>query len=249
MKFNDRKFPKEYIPRQSKVNLNDLQRTIIDSYSKKEVIESFSFNKKNLEEQVVNENSTITYLAGLGSFPHLFLSGYLFNSGNTSNFEVFDFNRNQKKWYLLEEFGKNAKYILSDKRDSLESKMKTILNDEFNEVGIAIANSFAIENSSIPEHLREHTLFLEPNIGKGLDCCDNKATQALLLTQINEIIGNLSNKKKKIHLFVAARASFCINLGTYYMPRTYSTLVLHSYDNKTQTRNWAIQLENNGELS
>ena len=61
-------------------------------------------------------------------------------------------------------------------------------------------------------------------------------------------MAELSNKKKKIHLFVCARISFCINLGIYYMPRTHGIVVLHNYDNKTKERNWNIIL-NDGELS
>lgn len=248
MEFCDSKFPIKYIPRQSRINLQNLQRGIIDSYSKQEVINSFIYNRQSLKEQVYNKNATTTYIAGLGSFPHLFLSGYLFNSGHQSDVHIFDYNRNKKEWYLLDEFGKTSKYILSNSDETIERKINSLLEQDNDEVGIAIANSFTIEETSIPDELRGHTLFLKPNIGVGLDCCNNKETQASLLEHLTEIMANLSNKKKKIHLFVAARASFCINFGTYYMPHTHSTIILHNYNNKEKERDWNITLDD-GELS
>ena len=248
MEFNDKKFPKQYIPRESQVNLHDVQRNIFNSYSKEDVLISFAYNKKTLQEQVFNKDTSITYLAGLGSFPHLFLSGYLFNSANASNIEIFDYDRDNKEWYIPSEFGDKSKYVLSNKNESLDQQINALLENNFDDVGIAISNSFPIVQDSIPEQLKEHTLFIEPDIGIGLNCCDNKETQASLLNNLTEIIAKLSNKKKKIHLFVSARASFCINLGTYYMPRTHSSFVLHNYNNTDKERDWFILLEN-GEVS
>lgn len=159
-----------------------------------------------------------------------------------------DFNRNTNVWELLKPLGEPSKYKLSNSSESIESKIDDLVKDNFDEVGIAIANTFEIIKESIPDYLQSHTLFIEPEIGQGINIINNKTTQASLLTHITEIMGNLSNKKKKIHLFVCGRSAFCIELGMYYMPRTHSSVVLHNYNNITKDRDWNITLEN-GELS
>jgi|GEM_PF-1053128 len=123
-----------------------------------------------------------------------------------------------------------------------KDKMNQLKYNNSNEVGIAISNTYSIDKDSIPEHLKNNTLFLileNPNINS----CDSKRTQLHLIKQINILINELSNTKKKIHLFVSARASFTIRMGMNYTPRSTGEIVLHNYSK--QKRDWSISLHNN----
>ena len=95
--------------------------------------------------------------------------------------------------------------------------------------------------------LVDDTLFLVLEDSLGINNVEGQITRESLLEQLTNIMGEISNKKSKIHLFVSARASFCINLGTRYMPKTYPTIVLHNYNKDTRKRDWYITLDN-GEL-
>ena len=108
------------------------------------------------------------------------------------------------------------------------------------EVGIAISNSFTIEKNSVPQNLLDDTLFLVIDDEIGINSVDGLISQNSLLEQLTNIMGEFSNTKDTIHLFVAARASFCIRFGTHYMPKTYPTIVLHNYNKDSKQRDWYI---------
>lgn len=232
-----------FIPSKGRINLIPYEKKI-DTYNPDEVINTYQVSEDNIKNRTMNKSVENTYIAGLGSFPHLFVCGSLFGSGYASNVTILDYDRINTKWYTLPPLGEDAKYILVNENNTLlEDKISNLIEDNFEDVGIAICNTFSIMKESIPEFLREKTIFIEPNIGKGIDAIDNKFTQDLLIKQLIHIMGELSNTKKRIHLFVSARASFCINLGRAFMPRTHSTVILYNYSKDTKDRDWAIQLK------
>lgn len=231
-----------FIPSGGRINLIPYEKKI-DTYSPDEVIKAYQVSEDNIKNRTMNKSVKNTYLAGLGSFPHLFACGSLFGSGYASNVTILDYDRNNTKWYKLPLLGKYTKYILVNDVINLEDKISNLIRDNDKDVGIAICNTFSIIKESIPEYLREKTIFIEPDLGKGIDIADNKYTQDLLIKQLVHIMGELSNTKQRIHLFVSARASFCINLGRAFMPRTHSTVILYNYSNDTKDRDWAIQLK------
>jgi hypothetical protein len=242
------KIPEAAVLKEHRYGLLPYEKNI-DTYTKEEVLKAYIISKDNIDNRTHNKSIDTTYIAGLGSFPHLYLCGTFFGSAYASKIEIVDYNRDAKIWELAKPLGIKSNYIIPNSEQTVKQRVKELMDNSCDDIGIAVANTFPIDKTSIPDYIKDYMIYLEPNHGRGKDCCNNKQTQVALLTQLNDIIAELSNKKKKIHLFVSARASFCINFGTYYMPRTYSTLILHNYDNKTQERNWSITLNNNGELS
>lgn len=232
-----------FIPSKGRINLIPYEKKI-DTYNQDEVIRAYAVSEDNIKNRTMNKIVENTYIAGLGSFPHLFTCGSFFGSGYASHVTILDYDRLNTKWYTLPPLGEAAKYILVNENNTLlEDKISDLILDNSEDVGIAICNTFSIIKESIPEYLRDKTVFLEPNIGKGIDIADNKYTQDLLIRQLIHIMGELSNTKKRIHLFVSARASFCIKLGMSFMPRTHGTVILHNYNKDTKERDWAIQLK------
>lgn len=232
-----------FIPSKGRINLIPYEKKI-DTYNQDEVIRAYAISEDNIKNRTMNKIVENTYIAGLGSFPHLFACGSFFGSAYASHVTILDYDRINTKWYTLPPLGEAAKYILVNENNTLlEDKISNLILDNSEDVGIAICNTFSIMKESIPEYLRDKTVFLEPNIGKGIDIADNKYTQDLLIRQLIHIMGELSNTKKRIHLFVSARASFCIKLGMAFMPRTHGTVILHNYNKDTKQRDWAIQLK------
>ena len=241
---SDENFKISFLPEEGRTNLSKVERKI-DTYNKEEVVGSYLHDKKyEIKPRSKNKNVENTYIASLGGFPHLYLMGSNFGSAYTSNISIFDFDRDKQVWYIPSESGCKRKYKVNFEDISVEEKVKELKYNGNDEVGIAISNSFTIEKDSIPHELINDTLFLVLEDSLGINNVEGQITQKSLTEQLTNIMGELSNKKTKIHLFVSARASFCINLGTYYMPQTYPIIVLYNYNKDTKKRDWSIELKN-----
>jgi len=244
---SEESFNKSFLPEEGRTNLSKVERKI-NTYKKDDVINSYLNDKKfEIKPRSKNKNVENTYIAGLGGFPHLYLIGSNFGSAYSSKVSVFDFNRDNHTWYIPNQGGTKTKYKVNFEDITVQDKVNELKYNGKAEVGIAISNSFTIEKDSIPEELVDDTLFLVLEDSLGINNVEGQITRESLLEQLTNIMGEISNKKSKIHLFVSARASFCINLGTRYMPKTYPTIVLHNYNKDTRKRDWYITLDN-GEL-
>ncbi|MFA9373679.1 MAG: SAVED domain-containing protein [Poseidonibacter sp.] len=245
---SEESFKKSFLPEEGRTNLSKVERKI-NTYKIDDVIDSYT-NDKKFEVKPRSKNKSVenTYIAGLGGFPHLYLMGSNFGSAYASKVSILDFNRDKKVWYIPNQDGTRIKYRVNFEDINLEEKVNELKYNGKDEVGIAISNSFTIEKDSIPEELLDDTLFLVLEDSLGINNVEGQITQESLLEQLTNIMGELSNKKSKIHLFVSARASFCINLGTRYMPKTYPTIVLHNYNKDSRKRDWYIELKN-GEVT
>lgn len=241
---SEESFKNSFLPEEGRTNLSKTQRKI-NTYNKKDVIENYQYdNKHEIKPRAKNKNVENTYIAGLGGFPHLYLMGSNFGSAYAQNITVLDFNREKHTWYVAHKGGSKLKYKINFEEITVEDKINELKYNGNDEVGIAISNSFTIERSSIPKELVNDTLFLVLEDLPDINNVEGEITQQSLLEQLTNIMGELSNTKNKIHLIVSARASFCINLGIRYMPKTYPSIVLHNYNKDTKQRDWSIELKN-----
>lgn len=245
---SEESFKKDFLPEEGRTNLSKVERKI-NTYKLDDVIDSYNNDRKfEIKPRSKNKHVDNTYIAGLGGFPHLYLMGSNFGSAYASKVSIFDFNRDNQVWYIPNQGGTRIKYRVNFENINVEKKVNELKYNGKDEVGIAISNSFTIEKDSIPVELVNDTLFLILEESLGINNVEGQITQNSLLEQLTNIIGELSNNKSKIHLFVSARASFCINLGSRYMPKTYPTIVLHNYNKDTRKRDWSIKLKN-GEVT
>lgn len=245
---SEESFKKDFLPEEGRTNLSKVERKI-NTYKLDDVIDSYNNDRKfEIKPRSKNKHVDNTYIAGLGGFPYLYLMGSNFGSAYASKVSIFDFNRDNQVWYIPNQGGTRIKYRVNFENINVEKKVNELKYNGKDEVGIAISNSFTIEKDSIPVELVNDTLFLILEESLGINNVEGQITQNSLLEQLTNIIGELSNTKSKIHLFVSARASFCINLGSRYMPKTYPTIVLHNYNKDTRKRDWSIELKN-GEVT
>ena len=176
-----------FIPSKGRINLIPYEKKI-DTYNQDEVIKAYQFSEDNIKNRTMNKVVENTYIGGLGGFPHLFACGSLFGSAYASHVTILDYDRINTKWYILPPMGESTKYILVNENNTLlEDKISDLIQDNSEDVGIAICNTFSIIKESIPSYLRDKTIFIEPNIGKGIDIADNKYTQDLLIKQLIHI--------------------------------------------------------------
>lgn len=245
--------PIEAIPKYERFDCVEINLKTIDSYNKDKVIGNYKFNKELLQDRTLNKNSKKIYIGALGSFPYLFLLGSLFRNAY-SNVVILDFNRykNSGKWYKLPlscEVDKIITHkIVSSSNKSIKEILDNFNNSGNNDVGIALGYTFSTNKNAIPKILRNSTLFLETSLGTDHDILSSEEAQSKLLKELSSIIASLWNNHNRVHLFVSAQASMCINIGKMYMNNAHGTLVIYNYDSDSKSYNWSLEF-NKGNLT
>ena len=245
--------PIKAIPRYEQFDCIKINLKEIDSYNKDQVIRNYNFNKELLSDRTLNKNSQKVYVGALGSFPYLFLIGSLFRNAY-SNIIILDydrFNSNKSEWYKLPVFNDKKEKLthkLMYHDISIEERIKELNDNDSNEVGIALSYTFNINKNAIPKYLQNSILFLQHSYGTGHDKLSNEEVQKELLKELSTYISLLWSNHNKVHLFVSAQSSICINIGKIYMDNAHGTVVLHNYDNESKTYNWSIDF-NKGLIS
>ena len=245
--------PVEAIPKYERFDCISLDIKEINSYDKNETMDDYTFNKRLLENRIQNKNSKKIYVGALGSFPYLFLLGSLFRN-TYSNVQVLDYNRHKDggKWYKLPLVYEGKKVIthkiISSNSKSIKETITDFNNSENNEVGIALGYTFSINKNAIPETLKENTLFLETSLGTEHDILSSEEVQTKLLKELSNYMASLWNGHKRIHLFVSAQSSMCLNIGKMYMNNAHGKLIIYNYDNDSKSYNWSLEF-NKGNIT
>lgn len=218
----------------------------VDSYNKNDLKLKYEEIKNDISRRKGFKNAEKIYIATLGSFPLLFLLGYL-TRNSFLKVEILDYNRhssNGGKWYKLDKFYfSDVNHEIYNSDLTIKEEIERLKNLENDEVGIALAYTFNIEKSSIPSNLQDKTLYLKNSLDIGHDKLSNKDIQKQLLQEISLYMGELSNTKKKIHLFVSAQASMCVNLGKSYMEKTHANIYLYHIDKDTNKQKFYFDLD------
>lgn len=238
--------PLNVIPSYERYDCLELNIPKINSYDKTLVIENYKFNQILIKERVQNKKSQKVYIGALGSFPYLFLLGALFRNAY-SHIQILDYNRHSSgggKWYILPPFNENKEKLshkLMYENKTIDEKISELIQNESDEVGIALSYTFTVNKNAIPETLENNILFLEHSYGIGHDKLSNEESQKILLNELSKYVSLFADNNKKIHLFVSAQSSFCINFGKSYMNNSHGSLLLHNYDSVTKKYNWYIE--------
>ncbi|XPV67766.1 MAG: SAVED domain-containing protein [Halarcobacter sp.] len=242
--------PLKAIPSYERYDCIELSIPEINSYDKNEVLEIYKFIKTLINSRVENKNSQKVYIGALGSFPYLFLLGTLFRNAY-SHIQLLDYDRHASgggKWYKLPPYNESTEKLfhkLTYEDKSIEEKIHELIENELDEVGIALSYTFPINKKAIPEYLRTNILYLEHTYGIGHDKLSNEEAQRNLINELSKYISLFADNGKKIHLFVSAQSSICINIGKSYMNNSHGTLILHNYDSSTIKYNWNIKFNKN----
>lgn len=246
MPFGDSKAPLYAMTKDDRISSVEDYLKKIDSYNKDEVIKNFRFNQELFRERIKHKDIEKIYLAGLGSAPYLYLLGTLVRNGHILC-EVLDYERNEKKWYRLPDIGDNLTHSLMYEDKSIDEKIDELVACESESVGIALSYTFQIYKDSIPEGFEDNTLYLQHSGGFGNDKLSNKMSQKALIDELVVYMDRLKAANKKIHFFISAQASMCINLGARYQDMTMGEISVYNF-NSDRERDWYITF-NRGDVT
>ncbi len=212
----------------------------IDSYNKIAVREEYNYLKKSFEKRLDHSESNKVYVAAIGSFPYMYLLGTLLRNGHIKSF-VMDYSNDKQEWFMLQPFGPKVHHEIMNSSNSLEDELDRLANNNSEDVGIALSYTYEIYPNTISSTLENNTLYLKNSFGLGHYLLNSEETQQSLIDELLQFIQKLSKKDKRIHLFVSAQTSFCINLGKRYQDNVTGTIVLHNYDAGSKSYNWDIE--------
>ena len=240
----DDKAPVYALPRVDRYFARIESLSEVDSYDKGTLLKEIPFYQRLFTGRTKHKDAPTIYLAALGSFPYLFVLGTLLRNTHGA-VRILDHARNASggnKWHLLDTNSNKTTITHLVQGDEARPYMDGVkeLNCNANqEVGIALSYTFEISRDDLPEGLRESTIILKHSLGNGLDKLSNDSSQEKLLSELTVILNTLSKNSQRVHLFVAAQASVCINLGKCYQDNAHASLELYNYTHN-QGYNWSI---------
>ncbi len=236
--------PENAVPARYRLNF-DNRKESINSYDKNTVKTKIAKYKEYFESRFEDSDTQKIYVAALGGFPYLFLLGMLFRNGY-SKVEVLDFKRfdHEGKWYALDRYSDSSAThkLLYEQGLTIENEIERIKTSSNSEAAIALAYTFPIEKDRIPAQLKNDTLFLKNSLGIGHDKLSNHSLQNDLLQELSYYLGSIGNRKEKIHLFVSAQASMCINIGKILMDNGHPNIIVHNYNVNSRSYDWSLSV-------
>ncbi len=212
----------------------------IDSYNKISVEKEYNYLTKSFEKRLDHSESNKVYMAAIGSFPYMYLIGTLLRNGHIKSF-VMDYSNDKQEWFMLQPFGPKAYHKIMNSSNSIEDEIDRLANNNSEDIGIALSYTYEIYPNTISSTLENNTLYLKNSFGLGHYLLNSEQTQQSLIDELLQFIQKLSKNDKKIHLFVSAQTSFCINLGKRYQDNVTGIIVLHNYDAGSKSYNWVIE--------
>lgn len=214
----------------------------INSYDKSIVISNYNFLQTSFEKRFDHADSNKIYMAVIGSFPFMFLMGTLLRNGHIKS-HIMDYSNEKQEWFSLFPGGLPAHHEIMNTDKNIDDEIDSLSHNDSNDIGIALSYSYEVFKNTLPEELQENTLFLKNSLGIEPYLLNYEKTQQALITEIFQYIHKLRQNGKRIHLFVSAQASFCVNLGKRYQNNVTGTLVLHNYNAQQKKYNWNIQFD------
>jgi len=240
----DDKAPVYALPRIDRYFARIENLSAVDSYDKGTLLREIPFYQRLFLGRTKHKDAPTIYLAALGSFPYLFVLGTLLRNAH-GKVRILDHARNASggnKWHLLDEISDKktiTHLVQGDEGRPYMDAVKDLSCNATQEVGVALSYTFEISRNDLPEDLRESTIILKHSLGNGLDKLSSDPNQEKLLSELTVILNTLSKGGQRVHLFVAAQASMCINLGKCYQDNAHGILELYSYS-RDHGYNWSI---------
>jgi len=245
----DDKAPIYALPRIDRYFARIEDLSAVDSYDKDTLVKETQFYQRLFSKRTKHKGAPVIYLAALGSFPYLFTLGTLLRNAH-NRVRVLEHARNAaggSKWHLLDKHSDDVitHIVQGDEDQPYMQAVREINSKKNQEVGIALSYTFEISQKDLPEELRGSTIILKTSLGYGLDKLSNESIQGELLSELSVILNLLGKNRPRVHLFVAAQASMCINIGKCYQDNVHPELVLYNYT-RGQGYNWSVSYNQEG---
>lgn len=184
--------------------------------------------------RIENDNAKY-YYGGIAQVPLTFVAGTLFES--TSKVEVYDWNREQEKTYLIDSGGESLKFAVEEP-DSISG----------DKIVIEVALSYPIDHNNTVDAIGDLPTIRIQAENLERDNTSTKEAQESVYKKFHQLLDEYSSKSiNEIHVFVAAQNSMVFQLGRQLSKRVHKTVVIWQFESQNRHPNpWGISISNDG---
>lgn len=171
------------------------------------------------------------YYAGMAQVPFAFLAGTIFT--NIQAVEVYDWDRENKKWY----------YLKKSNKPKIQINIERPINVK-NIMAIEIAISYDIDRNNTLEAIGNIPILKIKAQTIATDNALDIDSQKHIASEFHKILDKY-NYVDEIHIFIAAQNSMVFNLGRQVSKRVHSKVLVWQYENQNTIKNpWAVYIGN-----
>lgn len=197
-------------------------------------------------EQKKEKFSDMVY-GGFAPVPFLFAAGTLLS--NKNSVVAYDWDRTSEEWHALK--APSKKLTLTFDKHEIDEGIDPA------EIAIAVQATFKISPEEIRKKTGSNTIFLGKicnNTGERFDFKPDllaaKLDQEICAKEFEQFLNSLHakyNSLKKIHIFIAAQASFCFLLGRQVVPKNHGNVIVYQFEKGGESvYPWGVSISSTG---
>lgn len=183
----------------------------------------------------VEDDNSKYYYGGISQVPLTFVAGTLFE--NTRNIQVYDWNREDEKTYLIDNGGKPLSFTVEEP-ESLSC----------NKVAIEISLTYPIDHNNSIDAVGDLPTITIKAENLERDNTSTKEAQESVYKEFHRLLDKYSNfNVSEIHVFIAAQNSMVFQLGRQLSKRVHKKVVVWQFEVQNEHPNpWGISISNDG---
>jgi len=234
--------PHYAIPRLEQPKIVDVKFPKFDSYNPMNIQDEYMFRVKTIEDRVNHSAIKKGYVSALGSVPYLYLTGTMFKDGHIP-LRVLEHSRTDDKWHVLDDVGGTSSLAWEYGQNYGESALENVISNSEEELALSVSFTNIVAYEELPEAIKGHCLNVKLSSGYSHDALLVESVQDDVVKEIAHAITTLAKKCSTLHLFICAQASVVIKLGKLYQNGMTGVVVIHNYDSRTNSYDWAVSYD------
>ncbi len=195
----------------------------INPKSKKEW-NSYLKNLKNIYKSIIKKSNKNIHIFPIAPIPLLVSFGY-FLQNDSSNIKIYQYFENKKKW------------VFDEKKGDIIVKSNLKENNS-NKLALALSISGEVKENDIEEILSKDYDLLSVKIDNPkLSFLNYYDDVSKVKEKVKDELDSLIERYKEIHLFLAAPAGLCIEIGRIIRENMYPDTYIYNY-NRTASKKY-----------
>jgi len=204
--------------------------------NKNEVLRKISSINDRVEQDLsdgANGKAELVY-AGLAPVPFLFYAGKVISSRKKCKI-IMDWDRNEGTWHEPDRPRRSLSFLAEGPKGRVTE-----------ELVIAMPLSVSFSETPVIKSVGEvPILWLKLPTGASQDSLSSKHDQQALAEEFYNTLSGLREANpdlKRVHLFIAAQASFVFRLGQQYSTGVHPPLFVYSFNGTENRYDWRLQI-------
>jgi len=181
---------------------------------------------KNIYETIIKNSSKTIHVFPIAAIPFLVAFGYFIQNDNPS-IRIYQYFENENKW------------VYDEHDDNLDVKSHYEMNNG-KQLVLALSISASVEKKDIEAVISEKYDLLSIGVDNPmLSLVNYSADVQRVKTKVKSELDKVYSKYEEIHLFIAAPAGLCIEVGRLIRENMYPSTYIYNYERSSTTTRYA----------